>query len=198
MVPTNEAEGLAPSYVLDAGMSRFQVKAYASGVLSAFGHNPTIAIRSFTGEAWFRSQAPEQSSVRLEIDAASLAMSSDANEKDRREIERMMREEVLETERFPQIRFASSGMEASQLAEGMYTMKILGTLSLHGEERDVVIPCTAMIDPERLRANGEFSIRQTDYRIRLVSVAGGTLKLKDELKFQFDLVGKRRREDFGG
>ncbi len=41
-----------------------------------------------------------------------------------------------------------------------------------------------------LRANGEFSIRQTDYGIRLVSVAGGTLKLKDELKFTFDIVAQ--------
>ncbi len=197
MVPTNRAEGLAPSYVLDPGMSRFQVKAYASGMLSAFGHNPTIAIRAFTGEAWYRPQAPEQSSFRLEIDAGSLALSSDASEKDRREMERMMREEVLETARFPEIRFASSGIDASQLAEGMYAMKILGKLSLHGTERDVVIPCTVMIDEERLRANGEFSIRQTDYGIRLVSVAGGTLKLKDELKFQFDMVGNRKREAFG-
>ena len=61
----------------------------------------------------------------------------------------------------------------------------------------MVIPCTVMIDEERLRANGEFSIRQTDYGIRLVSVAGGTLKLKDELKFQFDMVGNRKREAFG-
>ena len=38
----------------------------ATGLLSAFGHNPTIAIRKFTGEAWFRPQAPEQSSLRLE------------------------------------------------------------------------------------------------------------------------------------
>jgi hypothetical protein len=47
---------------------------------------------------------------------------------------------------------------------------------------------------ESLRANGEFTVRQTDYRIKLVSVAGGALKLKDELKFQFDIVATRRRE----
>ena len=51
----NMAEGLAASYVLDAAKSRFLVKASATGLLSAFGHNPTIAIRGFTGEAWFRA-----------------------------------------------------------------------------------------------------------------------------------------------
>ena len=33
-----------------------------------------------------------------------------------------------------------------------------------------------------LRASGEFSLNQTDFGIKLVSVAGGALKLKDELK----------------
>jgi hypothetical protein len=43
-----------------------------------------------------------------------------------------------------------------------------------------------------LRAFGDFAIRQTDYRIQLASVAGGALKLKDELKFTFDIVARKR------
>src|SRR5579872_5229888 len=125
MGSTNPVEALAPSYVLDAGMSRFLVKASASGLLSAFGHNPTIAIRSFTGEAWFRPQSPELSSLRIVIDATALVVTNDTNDKDRREMERIMKEEVLETARFPQIRFDSSGIEASQIAPGMFAMKML-------------------------------------------------------------------------
>ncbi len=34
-------------------------------------------------------------------------------------------------------------------------------------------------------------VRQTEYGIKLVSVAAGALKLKDELKFEFDLVGRK-------
>jgi polyisoprenoid-binding protein YceI len=184
----------APSYVLDASKSRFLVRASASGLLSAFGHNPTIAIRSFTGEAWFRAQSPEQSSLRMEIDADPLAVTGDVNEKDRHEMERSMREDVLETHRYPQIRFESSGIQATQTSEGSYRMKIAGKLTLHGVERDLEIPCNVTVRDDSLRANGDFSIRQTDYGIRLVSVAGGTLKLKDELKFTFDLVAHRRRE----
>lgn len=194
MVPSNSAEGLAPSYVVDAAMSRFSVKAYSSGVLSAFGHNPTIAIRSFSGEAWYRAQAPERSSLQIVIDASSLAVTSDCNDKDRSEIERMMREEVLQTAQFPDIRFASSDAEASQIGEGMLAMRIIGKLSLHGVERDLMVPCNVIVDEDRLRANGDFSIRQTDYKIRLVTVAGGTLKLKDELKFTFDIVAARQRD----
>ena len=190
----NLAKGLTPSYVVDAGMSRFQVKAIAAGMLSAFGHNPTIAIRGFTGEAWFRSEALEQSSLRMEIDAGSLELTGNINEKDRREMTSTMKEEVLETDRYPEIRFEGSGIAATKITEGMYRITLAGKLSLHGVERDLEVPCNVIAGDDTLRANGEFSIRQTDYHIKLVSVAGGALKLKDELRFTFDIVAHRRRE----
>jgi hypothetical protein len=40
-----------------------------------------------------------------------------------------------------------------------------------------------------LRAKGEFSLKQTDYRIKPVKVAGGALKVKNELMFRFDIKG---------
>jgi polyisoprenoid-binding protein YceI len=191
---TNPAESPVLSYIVDAGKSRFQVKASASGMLSAFGHNPVIAIRGFAGEAWFRPQAPEQSSLRLEIEASSLVVGGDANEKDRLEMDRTMKEEVLETSRYPEIRFEGSGTQASKITEGMYRVTLGGKLTLHGVEKDLQFPCNITVSDDSLRANGEFSIRQTDFRIKLVSVAGGALKLKDELKFTFDIVANRRRD----
>ena len=188
----NAAEGRAPSYLVDPARSRFEVRASATGLLSAFAHSPTIVIRNFTGEAWFRPESPELSSLRLAIDTASLTVTGDVNDKDRREMESTMREEVLETNRYREIRFESTGMRATKIADGMYRMQMAGKLSLHGVERTVDIPCTVVADGHLLRANGDFSIRQTDYRIRLVSAAGGTIKLKDELKFRFDIVAEQR------
>ncbi|HUB78896.1 MAG TPA: YceI family protein [Bryobacteraceae bacterium] len=188
------AKGLVPSYIIDAGKSRFQVKAFATGLLSTFGHNPIIAIRDFTGEAWFREQAPEQSSLRIEIPTASLAIANNVSDKDRDEMERVMKQEVLETGRYAEIRFEGSGRQVADLSPGMYRITLGGKLSLHGVDRDVEFPCNVTVSEDSLRANGEFSIRQTDYDIKLVSVAGGTLRLKDELKFQFDIVARRRQD----
>ena len=42
-----------------------------------------------------------------------------------------------------------------------------------------------------LRAQGQFAIRQSNYGIKPVSVAAGTIKVKDELKFSFDIVANR-------
>jgi hypothetical protein len=45
---------------------------------------------------------------------------------------------------------------------------------------------------EVLRATGEFSVRQSDYAIRPVSAAAGTVKLKDELKLSFDIFARKQ------
>jgi polyisoprenoid-binding protein YceI len=191
---TNIAKDAATSYVVDAGRSRFQGKAFATGLFAGFGHNPVIAIRGFTGEARFSAQAPEQSSLQIAMDAGSLAIAGDANEKDRQEMDRTMKQDVLETDRYPEIRFEGSGTDATKIADGMYRIVLAGRLTLHGVKGDVKVPCNVTVGDNSLRANGEFSIRQTDFQIKLVSVAGGTLKLKDELKFTFDIVAERRKE----
>ena len=38
-------------YTIDSEMSKFTVRVFATGMFSAFGHSPTIAIRDFTGES---------------------------------------------------------------------------------------------------------------------------------------------------
>jgi hypothetical protein len=43
-----------------------------------------------------------------------------------------------------------------------------------------------------LRISGEFSLRQSDYGIKPVSFAGGALRLKDEVRFNFELVARRQ------
>ena len=43
-----------------------------------------------------------------------------------------------------------------------------------------------------LRASGEFMLSQAAYEIKPVSVAGGALKLKDEVKFSFEMVAREQ------
>ena len=179
-------------YRLIAAQSQFTVQAFAEGLFSAFGHNPVIAIRDFTGEAVCTPSTLSQASVRMIIKADSLAVLGEVKEKDRQEIERMMREEVLETEKYPEIVFESTNISASRLAQGRSRARIIGNLSLHGvTQNNLWIYAEVTPSEESLRAQGEFSLKQTDYGIKLVSVAGGTLKVKNEVKFSFDIKGMR-------
>ena len=76
----------ATTYIIEPRLSRFTVQAFAGGFLSGFGHNPTIAIRDFTGQAAFSPDAPAESSLTLNIRAESLEVTNDVSDKDRREI----------------------------------------------------------------------------------------------------------------
>jgi polyisoprenoid-binding protein YceI len=175
-------------YTIDPAKSRFTVRAFASGLLSGLGHNPVIAARDFSGRIEFAPEALEAASLTLIVKAASLAVQNDVSDKDRSEIERTMKDNVLQVQQFPEIRFESRQVSGMRMGEGLYVAKIEGDLSLHGVTRLQAITAQVVPGDERVRAYGDFSFKQTDFNIKLVSVAGGALKVKDQLKFSFDIV----------
>ncbi len=175
-------------YRIDAGRSRFTVQGSADGLLSMFGHDPVIAICGFGGDVRFVPGTLEAASLLMLVQGDSLAVVNKVSDKDRREMERAMRDDLLEIARHPEIVFMSTSIAASRMGDGQHRAKILGKLSLHGVTRDLSIEARLTMSAGSLRAQGEFPLRQTDYNIKPVSVAGGTLKMKDELKFSFDIL----------
>src|SRR5271154_1244748 len=96
------------TYVVESRISRFSVQAFAGGLLSALGHNPVFAIRGLVGDMSFREETLEEASLVIRVDASTLQLADDISERDRREIERNMHLDVLETARFPEIMFVAS------------------------------------------------------------------------------------------
>jgi polyisoprenoid-binding protein YceI len=181
-------------YLIDPKGSTFTVRAFATGMLSAFGHNPTIAIPDLQGEIQFASDTLEDASLRIVIQAASLVVTDDISSKDREQIERRMHGEVLETDSFPEILYECPRVSSVQrLGEGLYAVSFDGELALHGITRSQPAVARVTLKGDQLRAAGEFSIRQSDYEIRPVSAAGGTVKLKDELKLSFDISARKQQ-----
>ncbi|MDQ3684423.1 MAG: YceI family protein [Acidobacteriota bacterium] len=179
-------------YRMDASRSRFVVQAFADGLFSMFGHNPTIAICGFGGDARFVLDTLEKASLLMLVTADSFTVTDKVSDKDRSEIERAMREDVLEIARYPEIVFMSTKTSAHPIAEGQHHVKITGDLTLHGVTREHLIDANVTVNQDSLSAQGEFSLRQTDYNIKPVSIAGGTLKVKDDLKFSFDIAAERQ------
>jgi polyisoprenoid-binding protein YceI len=178
------------TYRIDAGQSRFMVKAFAGGFLSAFAHDHNIAIREFGGEVHFTYGTVEPASLQLKIKSASLAVTDKVSASDRQKIEGTMRDEVLETAKYPEILFRSTSVSASKTGDGKYQARIAGEVTLHGVTRPLTIPAQLEFEPSVLRARGGFSLKQSSFGIKPVSVAGGSVKVKDELKFTFEIVAK--------
>jgi polyisoprenoid-binding protein YceI len=179
-------------YVIDGRSSRATVRAFATGLLSAMGHNPTIAIRDFSGEMKFNPDKLEAGSLKIVIKASSLSVQDDISAKDLSDMERLMNQAVLETDRFPEILYEASNISVAKMADMLYSATLEGSLTLHGVSRNQPIKARVALLGSMLRASGDFALNQTDYDIKLVSVAGGALKLKDELKFSFEIVARSR------
>ena len=191
--PAGEAvETPADRYVIDGRSSRFTAQAFATGMLARMGHNPTIGIRDFGGELDFNPDKLEAGGFHLVIKSGSLSVQDDISDKDLREIERLMKQEVLETEKFPEIVYDARGIAVTKMADALYSGALDGKLTLHGVTRSQPITVRVALFGSMLRASGDFSLDQTDYNIKLVSVAGGALKLKDELKFSFEIVARKQ------
>jgi polyisoprenoid-binding protein YceI len=177
---------------LVAGDSTFTVQAFAEGLFSAVGHDPVIAIRNFSGELRFVPETFESASLRVTIDVNSLAVTGKVKEKDRVDIERTMREQVLEVQKYSEIVFSSNNISTNRVARGRYRVRIIGDLTLHGvTQKSLWISAEASATDDTLRAKGEFSLKQSDFGIKPFSAVGGTIKLKNELKFVFDIVTKK-------
>jgi polyisoprenoid-binding protein YceI len=186
------ADTPADRYVIDGRSSRFTVQAFATGMLARMGHNPNVGIRDFSGEMNFNPDKLEATGFHLVIKSASLGVQDDISDKDLREIERLMKQEVLETAKFPEIVYDASNIAVTKMADSLYSAALNGNLTLHGVTRKQPIVVRVALFGTMLRASGDFSLDQTDYSIKLVSVAGGALKLKDELKFSFEIVARKQ------
>jgi polyisoprenoid-binding protein YceI len=177
-------------YRIDAGQSSFMVHAFVGGLLSGFGHNHNIAIKDISGETQFTDGAVVPASLRMKIRADSLTVTDKVSDSDRQTIEKTMREQVLETGKYPEITFNSTTIEVTKNSDTQYQGNIWGDLTLHGVTHNVFIKAQLTFDQKTVRARGEFSLKMTEYGIKPPSVAGGTITVKDTLKFNFNILSQ--------
>jgi polyisoprenoid-binding protein YceI len=179
-------------FVIESGVSRLSVRATAAGLLSAFGHSPTFVFSNLSGEVVYNAAAPASSTMRMTIPASSPQLQEDMSEKDKREIMRATLDEVLEATKYPEIVYECQEVRPRGGKNGPVELELNGRLTLHGETRPQTVIAKIVVMGDLLRANGEFSVRQTDFGIRPVSVGGRMLQLKDELNCTFDIASRRR------
>src|SRR5271156_6204085 len=170
--PEEQSETATGRYVIDGRSSRFTVRATATGLLAAMGHNPNINIRDFSGEMNFDPDKLEAGSFQLVIKTSSLGVQDDISDKDRREIERLMNQEVLETAKFPEIVYDAPSISVTRMTDMLYSATLDGELTMHGVTRSQPITARVAMLGSMLRASGEFTLDQSDYNIKPVSVAG--------------------------
>ncbi len=155
------------------------VRVFKSGLFSAFGHEHEISAPIQQGRF-----SESNRSVDLTVDARQMRVrDKDVSEKDRAEIqETMLGPKVLDSRQFPEIRFRSSAVEPA--GEGRW--RVAGDLTLHGQTH----PVKLTVQRQNGHYQGAAELKQRDFGIEPISVGGGAVKVKNELRVEFDILAR--------
>jgi len=168
---------------IDPARSTVTVHVDKAGLFSVFGHKHTVRARIQQGQVDTGARA-----VALSFASAQLrVLDPDVSKEDRAEIQRtMLGPQVLDTERYPEIRFQSTQVES----EGK-GWRVQGQLALHGATKPVVMKVKSNGDSYR----GQVRLKQSDFGLKPISLAGGTIKVKDEVTIEFEIVLVKTRRN---
>jgi polyisoprenoid-binding protein YceI len=94
----------------------------------------------------------------------------------------MLSPKVLDPEKFPEVSFHSTAIDLA--GDGKWSVQ--GLLTLHGETRPVKVEVAGGNGIYR----GSARLRQTEFKITPVTIGGGSIKVKDEVRIEFEIHGK--------
>lgn len=164
---------------IDIEKSKMTVRVFKTGFFSAFGHEHEISAPIAQG-----SFTEDNPSVDLTVDSRQMrVMDKDISDKDRAEIQQnMLGAAVLDSEKFPEIRFRSNRVD--RLGDGKWTVR--GDLTIRGQTHAVQMD----VQGQNGHYRGAAEVKQKDFGITPFAVGGGAVKVKDELRVEFEIVGK--------
>jgi polyisoprenoid-binding protein YceI len=170
------ATASAQERAIDTRQSMITIRVHKSGLFSGFGHDHEIAAPITNGTV---NMAARQ--VELHLTASSLRVRDrDAGDKDRNEIQNtMLGPKVLDVVQYPEILFRSPGSDPA----GADSWQVHGNLTLHGQVRPVVVE----VKERGSHYVGASSLKQTDFGITPIKIAGGTVQVKNEIEIEFDI-----------
>lgn len=178
-------------YRIDPAKSTFMVHADRAGLAWFKGHSHRLVVRDFSGEASLALDAVNPASLLMTVNAGSLEETDAAfTDAQKAIIKKEVDELVLESAKYPEITFRSTGVTGVPRAGG-FDVKIRGNLSLHGVTRPITIPARVTLEGDSMRAVGEFEINRKKFGVNATEAFHGFVKVRHTIKFVFDIIGNR-------
>jgi len=163
---------------IDVQKSVLTIRVYKSGLFSAFAHDHEIRAPIQSG-----SFDEQKRMVEFKVRSADLkVLDPGASDNERSQVQStMLSPKVLDPGKFPEIAFHSTSIDAG--GEGKWNVQ--GELTLHGVTRPVKIDVAGANGSYR----GSVRLRQTEFGITPVTIGGGSIKVKDEVRIEFEILG---------
>ena len=182
-VPACELPAASPasarSLVLRVAAPKSQVIFDARAFLHGFSGR-TSKIRGTVRLA--DGERPDGAEACFRIDAASLETGNATRDA-------VMRDEHLQTSRFPAIAFDLSQVEGARRAADGWEFVARGTLGLRDVTREIRFPVLARRAGEDVRLTGEVPVRMSEYGIPVPTLL--FLAVEDQVLVRFDVVVTR-------
>jgi polyisoprenoid-binding protein YceI len=171
------------------GRGHFYIHTDAGGLFGAFAHEHLIEAQKIEGCAAIDSADLMGSSIKLTFKTANIrVIDPKETESTRSKVQSAMDSDVLRTSQFPEVVFQSTGIERGSAADAF---RVRGNLTIRGKTQAITVPLTmTQLNDGTYRAKGEYTLKQTAFGIQPIRIAGGTVKVKDEVRVEFELFLK--------
>jgi len=135
----------------------------------------------FSGTIELDPAAPENSSVEVTIQTASLFVDDDDL------ADHLKSDDFFDVEEYPQATFRTTSIAAG--GEGDATHTLTGELSLHGQTKTIRFPATVTVTDAAVTAEAEFSIDRTEFGMTYPGMADNLIR--DRVVIELDLNARR-------
>jgi len=173
------------TFTVEPAQSKALIEVGKSGAFSFAGHTHEVEAPLTSGVVHLDPDNPSRADVRLEFNAAALRVTGKGESPDDvpKVTQTMLSDMVLDVKKFPSITFESTAVGGKG--------DVAGKLTIHGTTKPITATVAWKVTGDTLTATGTFSITQTDFGIKPISV-GGVVKVKDELNITFTIAARER------
>ena len=180
------------TFTVDTSRSRALIDVGKAGAFSFAGHTHEVEAPLTSGVVHVDPDNVSKSDLRLQFNAAAMKVTGKGEPPDDvpKVTQAMLSDQVLDVKNFPSITFVSTVVSGRGSASAL-DLLITGNLTIRGTTKPVRAAASARIDGDTLTATGKFTIKQTDFGIKPISV-GGVVKVKDDLNITFTIVARER------
>jgi polyisoprenoid-binding protein YceI len=178
-------------YTIDMANSRITAQLTQEGFLAKLRPRNEVLVKSFNGKIQVSAKDESDIAVVLESEVRSMTnVDKDMSDFERKEFHNILHNVVLESEKFPTIKFASISVTDVQPSDDGRNFTLNGDLTIREVTRRVAVPVSVTVGNQELRATGEGRFKQSEFGIKPYVGGLGAIKIADELKINFVIVAK--------
>ena len=185
------AAGADESFVVDAAASSFRISVGKSGLFSFAGHEHEVRATAIEGVIVANREDLARSSVSLRFETGGLRVDGQGEPPaDVPKVQaKMAGPDVLDVVKFQEVTFQSTVVEGRLVPDGSWNLRVTGDVTIKGVSRSLVLPLRVHLAAGVLTATGQVVLKQTDFGLIPVSVAG-VVKVKNELGLDYKIVAR--------